>query len=248
MLKFAGQLTSREVEKFVTSYGFCVHELTMNRTSVETVKGTFRVASYYFDFLFDDNVFILKNIHYNSSVIKEFDANEADISFEDWRCFMRERFGEEYVNAYFKEDVSYNVDEVHSDEFLSKITIEDICNLLGDRVASVSCIKEVESFGQNKRRFKFYTGSEIREVIFASFYDNSTIKRYISEEKFLKFMYEKFGDEFAKYYLAIISSIEKNIFNVSDESQQCSSSFWLYKENREALSCKKYLAGKIFGK
>lgn len=247
MLKFANRLTLEDVKAFIASNGFLVHELELFSTPRNTIRGTFNSASYKFEFLFDDNFFRLKDISYNSSVIKKFEEYEADISSEDWHCFMRERFGDEYVKYYFPENKSpYNINDIPTDIFLAKITLEDIWNLLGNRLLSVSCIKESKSFYSDKRRFKFYTGRETREVTISSFYDDSSIKRYISEEKFVQFMFEKFGEDFADYYLEIIKRIEEQLD--SNNPRTDSNSICVYKENRESLTCKKYLAKRIFNR
>lgn len=245
MLKFANRLSPKQIESFITSNGFLVHGLTLVQTPQGTMKGNFDVASYKFEFVFSDIFFRLKNILYKYDVVKKFEEYEADISSEDWQCFMRECFGLEYTESYFSTPrFDYNLDASMDEAYLSKITIEDICSLLGDKVTLVSCIKEVKSFDANKRRFKFYNGTETREVTISFFYDDSSIKKYISEEKFLRFMFDKFGDEFSKYYNEVIKHIENSLGNTVDKS----SLIWVYKENKESLECKKYLARKIFGR
>ena len=249
MLKFADRLRLDEVEKFIASNGFLVHGLTLARTPRDNIKGTFNVASYDFDFIFDDNIFILKAILYNSSVIKKFEEYEADISNEDWHCFMKECFGDEYVCAYFNNlRLPYDMSEEMNDFFLSRITLEDVCDLIGEKLVSISCIKEVEAFDITKRRFKFYTGTETREVTISSFYDHSSLRKYISEEQFLEFMFKKFGKEFADYYVSIIDSIENSIANSVEQSKSVSDEICVYRENTESLKCKRYLAERIFSK
>lgn len=247
MLKFAEQLVPKEVEKFIVSNGFLVHGLTLARTPRATVEGVFNVASYEFEFMFDDTAFALKNISYESSVIKKFEEYEADISSEDWQCFMRERFGDEYVSAYFNRcNLPYNLEDVQKDVFVEAITLEDACVLLGNKLASISCIKEVPAFDVNKRRFKFYTGRETREVTICSFYDDCSVKKYISEDQFLKFMFRKFGKEFADYYMKVIDAIGNYIENVNTQTQKVSDGVCAYRETSESLKCKRYLVERIF--
>lgn len=244
MLDFVTKLAYKEISEFIASNGFCVHELKYSRgTFVQRINGFFRTGSYYFDFTFNDISFSLTSIRYESSILKRFEHNEADISSEDWQLFLAKRFGEEYIARYLK-DINK---ELVPDKFLSMITINDIATLLYEQIASVSCIKEVESLDSTKRRFKFYTGNATYEIKFSAFYDNSSIKDYISEERFLRFMYEKFGAEFAEYYFEVIDSIEKMIFGDLDEIKKISDKISIYKENPSSLRAKRYLAEKIFG-
>ena len=128
---------------------------------------------------------------------------------EDWKFYMKELFGEEYFKEYEETPVQ--------NSFVSKLSLDDVRELLETKNMKVEKIKECEAFREGTRRFKVIyslpSHSE-QEVIIGPHIEYCSGFFGITENMFMKFFTKKFGLDFITFY----SNVEKR--NCSEKVKQ----------------------------
>lgn len=183
----------------------------MNKLNKEQIENFFRLQGLEFDScemhpILDDRMMIElvktngSKQHYEIFHDGISDLNigsNIQITSEDWKVFMRDIFGDEYIYSLGCKD-----DE---NSFIEKLTQEDILKIIGfEYPSSIESVIEVKALLKGTRRFKFISNKRSYEFIITPYlyHSNTGFAPKSLQGRFIKLMTKKFGEEFASIYRA----------------------------------------------
>ncbi|MBQ9314541.1 MAG: hypothetical protein IJ220_06070 [Clostridia bacterium] len=117
---------------------------------------------------------------------------------EDWKFYLLNLFGEEYMNEYAEVPVG--------NSFISKLTKTDIQELVELSHVLVEDVEEERSFRKGTRRFKVSIKLPIcyeKEIIIGPHLEYCNGIPSITEKMFIGFFVKKFGMDFINYYIEV---------------------------------------------
>lgn len=133
---------------------------------------------------------------------------------EDWKFYMLDIFGEEYLKEY-AEPPTLN-------SFVSKLSIGDIKELCMMNQMLAINVKEHKAFREGTRRFKvaiqvptYYE----REIIVGPHLNDCSGIPSMTEKMFMSFFAKKFGMDFINYYIEVEKGIEKR--KIEEYQRKC---------------------------
>lgn len=206
ILRFSSQLTLEDLRKFLTRYaGFrdCIMEENVRPAYANEIYQYFLYEGVSYVLSYSDYYVLLKTIDGDCEEIQE----NKKFTTSDWLCFLKSKFGAEFVSYYaseFKaEDIVYE-----ESQFLSKISFGELAMILKKMFKESGRgllpfdiddddveVIERESFFQSERRFAIWKKSSDL-YFFIRLSDFQSINPRLPGKLFFKFMAGKFGDEY----------------------------------------------------
>lgn len=119
-------------------------------------------------------------------------------SSEDWKFYLLELFGEEYLKKCGETPVE--------NEFVSQLSYEDVRILLQTNELKVILLQEKEAFRKGTRRFNVQYNSsfyQYHEVVIGPHIEYCSGMIGVTEKIFMKYFTRKFGLNFISYYTNI---------------------------------------------
>lgn len=219
LIEFSSRLDENDMKIFLTRYaGFdnCeVYSLAESKRSNEVICYFCHKGSPY---RLNCSDFFMR-IHYLSNENKD-SYFRGTVTDDDWFCFLKSKFGMEFVKQYIE---MFNAKSIIEDEskYISKVPDDELIMIL-KRIASEHPIKalpfsmddsvkfiEVESFFKSERRF--LVKKECTNLhFFIRISDFQVISPRFNDGLFHRFMVGKFGREY-------ISDYEKYLFTFFKE-------------------------------
>lgn len=128
---------------------------------------------------------------------------------EDWKFYMLKIFGDEYLKSYAEAPVENN--------FIDKLTLQDIQEFIEIGSTSVERVEEVEAFREGTRRFKITITKPThftKEIVIGPHMSFCIGISSMTETAFVKFFVKKCGMDFINYYI----DVEKRICDTKVEA------------------------------
>ena len=178
MDRFVKELTQKQVEDFFRNHGFKGEVVWEPESTRVTLKRS-DINEAFRSFLISD-IRVLKAYGY-------------EITEMDWKVYLKNIFGDEYMQFLNKQDIP--------NEFISQLTHEEIQKLIP--FYYLHHFEECEALQVGTRRFKVrkHINDYVEDVIMGPCYEDGNIRFYgVKEDAFYRFMLKKFGKAYYHYW------------------------------------------------
>lgn len=176
---FCERLTQKDIELFCRQNGYYGEVILYPEDKIIQLG---KLSSYmYCKIIFSD-----KAIHTRRGI--------TELQSGDWQVFMRQLFGDEYMDFLKLKDIPNN--------FVDKISIDDLLEIVP--FYKPYLIEECTALQKGTRRFKVRPTMDayVFEVVIGPRFTDGNITHFgASKKRFEDFMHERFGDEYSKWLL-----------------------------------------------
>ena len=181
MVKFAMRLSNDQIETFFNSIGK-VKSVACSTTKAGMLGVTFcdKYGKLFMYFISDDSI-----------------CSDFYKTSEDWKLYMLSIFGDEYFKQCGEKPVP--------NDFVDKLSVEEIKELLSKCEIFPYSIEEKEAFRVGTRRFRIAIAKENAksDIIIGPHFTFCKGMSSLTERNFMIFFSEKFGMDFINYYIGV---------------------------------------------